>query len=152
MKFRILIFLILNFSALIAGVSLSGEGGNSEWYNNLTKAPWEPPGWVFGAAWTIIMICFAFYMSITWKYTVMKKKLIFLYVLQLILNIFWNPIFFNLHYIFLGLTTILILTILIAYILHLFWNEVKVNSILILPYLIWLLIATSLNGYIFFKN
>jgi translocator protein len=76
----------------------------------------------------------------------------FLYVLQLILNIFWNPIFFNLHYIFLGLTTILILTILIAYILHLFWNEVKVNSILILPYLIWLLIATSLNGYIFFKN
>jgi translocator protein len=74
MKFRILIFLILNFSALIAGVSLYGEGGNSEWYNNLTKAPWEPPGWVFGAAWTIIMICFAFYMSITWKYTVMKKN------------------------------------------------------------------------------
>ena len=66
---------------------LSGEGGASEWYYNLIRAPWEPSGWVFGAAWTTIMICLAFYMSISWNY-VYKKKLILLYIAQLILNIF----------------------------------------------------------------
>ena len=130
---------------------LSGEGGASEWYYNLIRAPWEPQGWVFGTAWTIIMISFAFYMSISWNY-VYKKKLILLYIAQLILNISWSPIFFNFHYIFLGLITILSLSFLIAYILYSFWREVKLNSVFILPYLIWLIIASSLNGYIFLNN
>ena len=151
MILRFILFLIINFSALYLGMLLSGEGGASEWYYNLIRAPWEPPGWVFGAAWTTIMICLAFYMSISWNY-VYKKKLILLYIAQLILNISWSPIFFNFHYIFLGLITILSLTFLIGYILYSFWREVKLNSVFILPYLIWLIIATSLNGYIFLNN
>ena len=90
-------------------------------------------------------------MSISWNY-VYKKKLILLYVAHLILNISWSPIFFNYHYIFLGLITILSLTFLIGYILYSFWRELKLNSVFILPYLIWLIIATSLNGYIFLYN
>ena len=151
MILRFILFLIINFSALYLGLLFSGEGGDSEWYYNLIRAPWEPQGWVFGAAWTTIMICLAFYMSISWNY-VYKKKLILLYIAQLILNISWSPIFFNFHYIFLGLITILSLTFLIGYILYSFWREVKLNSVFILPYLIWLIIATSLNGYIFLNN
>ena len=151
MILRFILFLTINFSALYLGMLLSGEGGESEWYYSLTRAPWEPQGWVFGVAWTTIMICLAFYMSISWKY-VYRKKLILLYTAQLILNISWSPIFFNFHYIFLGLITILSLTFLIGYILYSFWREVKLNSVFILPYLIWLIIATSLNGYIFLNN
>ena len=151
MILRFILFLTINFSALYLGMLLSGEGGASEWYYSLIRAPWEPQGWVFGVAWTTIMICLAFYMSISWNY-VYKKKLILLYIAQLILNISWSPIFFNFHYIFLGLITILSLTFLIGYILYSFWIEVKLNSVFILPYLIWLIIATSLNGYIFLNN
>lgn len=149
---RLFIFLILNFSALYIGVSLYGDGGNSNWYIELNRAPWEPPGWVFGAAWSSIMICFAFYMSIVWKKTSQKNILILLYSIQFILNVGWNPTFFNFHYIFYGLLIIIALTILIGYILYKYWNEVKFNSILLLPYFIWLLIATSLNGYVYFNN
>ena len=151
MIIRTILFLIINFLALYIGMIFSGEGAASEWYYSLIRAPWEPQGWVFGAAWTTIMICFAFYMSISWNY-VLKKKIISLYVVQLILNISWSPIFFNFHYIFLGLITILSLTFLIGYILYSFWKELKLNSVFILPYLIWLIIASSLNGYIFLKN
>ena len=151
MIFRSIFFLIINFTALYLGMIFSGEGGASKWYLSLIRAPWEPNGWVFGAAWTTIMICFAFYMSVSWKYA-LRKKLIKLYIAQLFLNISWNPIFFNFHYVFLGLITISILTFLIVYIMYSFWKEVKLNSVLILPYLIWLIIATSLNGYIFIKN
>lgn len=60
---RIALFLVLNFAALGIGGLFSGQGVPSDWYTGLNKAPWTPPGWVFGSAWTIIMICFAIYMA-----------------------------------------------------------------------------------------
>ena len=47
---RFIAFLILNFLALAVGGLFTGKGVPSEWYVNLARAPWEPPGWVFGSA------------------------------------------------------------------------------------------------------
>ena len=60
MILRTTIFLIINFTALAFGGLFTSEGVPSEWYLSLLKAPWTPPGWVFGFAWSIIMICYAF--------------------------------------------------------------------------------------------
>jgi tryptophan-rich sensory protein len=152
MFYRLIIFLIINFAALAIGGSFTSEGVPSEWYTNLSKAPWTPPGWVFGAAWTTIMVCFAFYMSAVWKRVSNKKTITFLYLLQIILNISWNPTFFYFHYVLLGFVIIFILTVVVSYILFKYWNNIKIKSILILPYLIWLFIATSLNAYILIYN
>ncbi|QLH45180.1 MAG: tryptophan-rich sensory protein [Bacteroidota bacterium] len=27
----------------------------------LATSPWTPPGWVFGFAWTLIMVCYSFF-------------------------------------------------------------------------------------------
>ena len=54
----ILFFLILNFGALGIGSFLMNNGPTSTWYLTLNKAPWTPPGWVFGFAWFTIMILF----------------------------------------------------------------------------------------------
>ena len=56
-------FLVLNFSALAIGSWLMNNGPMTNWYVNLNQAPWTPPGWVFGIAWTTIMICFSVYMA-----------------------------------------------------------------------------------------
>ena len=152
MIFRVLIFLLINFSALAIGGYFTGDGVPSDWYTNLSKAPWTPAGWVFGAAWTTIMICFAFYMSALWKSIKDKKTIAYLYILQIILNIGWNPSFFYFHQVLLGLVIISILTLLINYILFNYWDRLKLKSILILPYLVWLIIATSLNAYVLFNN
>ena len=152
MIFRVLIFLLINFSALAIGGYFTGDGVPSGWYTNLSKAPWTPAGWVFGAAWTTIMICFAFYMSALWKSIKDKKTIAYLYILQIILNIGWNPSFFYFHQVLLGLVIISILTLLITYILFNYWDRLKLKSILILPYLVWLIIATSLNAYVLFNN
>lgn len=152
MFLRFIIFLILNFGALAIGSYFTGKGVPSEWYASLNKAPWSPPGWVFGAAWTTIMICFSMYLAYLWPQTENKNLLIGLYVLQLILNIGWNPAFFYYHNVALGLAIITSLTILIAFFTLNYWPVLKIKSVLILPYLIWLLIATSLNAYIFLKN
>lgn len=149
---RIVIFLVLNFGALAIGGLFTGTGVPSDWYVNLNKAPWTPPGWVFGAAWTTIMICFSVYMAYLWPNIENKGMIIALYVVQWILNVAWNPVFFQLHQVTMALIIISLLTILVGYFLFKFWPLLELRSLLILPYLIWLLIATSLNGYILFNN
>lgn len=150
MAFKFFLFLILNFGALALGGLFTGSGVTSDWYANLNQAPWTPPGWVFGAAWTSIMICFTFYMTIAYQKAENKQVLIILFILQWILNVSWNPIFFYFHQIILGLIVIASLTILIAFILGKYKSQMKLNSLWLLPYFIWLIIATSLNAYIFF--
>ena len=145
------IFLFINFSALGIGGLLMNDGPMTEWYINLNKAPWTPPGWVFSVAWTLIMICFSFYMMYLYtEYNSTKVKTLFF--IQVILNISWNYLFFNQYLVSTSLIAIIVLTLLIFYFFIHYKKQLEVKSILILPYLIWLCIATSLNAYIFLYN
>lgn len=152
MIYRLIIFLLLNFAALGAGGLLAGKGASSSWYAGISKAPWTPPGWVFGVAWVTIMICFSIYLAYLWPAVKNKNILIGLLVIHYILNVSWNPTFFYYHNVLVGLFIITGLTILIGFFLFYYWPELKIKSILIAPYVLWLLIATSLNGYVFLKN
>ena len=147
-----LIFIFINFSALGIGTWLMNDGPRTEWYTNLNQAPWSPPGWVFGVAWTFIMICFAVYMAYLIDHKTDRKKIIILFAIQWVLNISWNPVFFYFQEVLLGMINISLLTILIGYLFFSYRKELKVKSIFIVPYLIWLMIATSLNGYILLNN
>jgi len=150
--YRLIGFWVLNFAALALGSIFTRSGVASDWYANLSKAPWEPPGWVFGAAWTAIMICFGIYMAYLWPLVENRNMLVRIYAAQLLLNISWNPIFFYYHHVLGGLVLITLLTIIVAIFLFKYRVLLKTKSLLILPYLIWLLIATSLNAYILFNN
>ncbi len=144
-------FLVLNFSALAIGSWLMENGPMTNWYMNLNQAPWTPPGWVFGVAWTTIMICFSVYMAYLFM-EISNINLILLYLTQLGLNISWNYIFFNQHAIGLGLFCIIALTIIVTLFLINYRKLLQFKSLLIVPYFLWLLIATSLNAYIYFYN
>ncbi len=145
----LILFLIINFGALALGTYFMENGPRATWYLNLNKAPWTPPGWVFGAAWSAIMICFSFYLSdLFLKNNTTKTKIIFL--VQFILNVSWNYIFFNQQLIFLGLIVLTLLNIVLFYF---FFNLSKNKTkYLLVPYLIWMSIATSLNLYILIHN
>ncbi|XOV93387.1 MAG: TspO/MBR family protein [Bacteroidota bacterium] len=152
MAVRILIFALLNFGALALGSLFTGKGVPSEWYQALNKAPWTPPGWVFGAAWFSIMICFTIYMALIWKQTDNQNLLISLFIIQWVLNVSWNPVFFSFHLPSFGLIIITLLTALMAFFLLFYWPKFHLKSLLVLPYVIWLIIATSLNAFIWLKN
>jgi len=152
MLVRTLIFLLINFAALGLGSFFTTDGVSSEWYTDLNKAPWTPPGWVFGAAWTVIMICFSFYMAYAWEKIENRKQLMSLFAVQWVLNVAWNPVFFKFHAMLPALIVISLLTILVAYFLFGYRSTMKAKALLVLPYFLWLLIATSLNGYALFYN
>lgn len=152
--FKLILFLILNFAALGIGGFLIGNTATNEWYQQANKAPWTPPGWVFGFAWTTIMVCFSVFMyMISAKYS--TEQLNFFYVMfaiQWILNVIWNPIFFRFHMVLLGLVIIIALLVFVAWFTIYGFKKGGYAGILMLPYLVWLMIATSLNAYIYLKN
>ena len=151
---RLLLFLVLNFGALAIGAALMGEGPTGSWYQNLNRAPWEPPGWVFGAAWTFIMICFSLFMAQIWRQQKANAKAIIgLYAIQLVFNIGWNPTFFKFH---LPVPALVIISTLLFIVFLLFREgkkfETKPFNLLLLPYLLWLGVAISLNAYVVVNN
>ena len=144
-------FLIINFSALGIGMLFMAEGPQGEWYMLLEKAPWTPAGWVFGAAWTCIMICFSIYMAFLYADGFTKKAKT-LFIIQLLLNIAWNFLFFNQKLIDIALINIMLLTLIVTAFLFTYFKDLKWKSLLIVPYTVWLCIATSLNLYISLYN
>ncbi|TDU39832.1 TspO/MBR related protein [Gelidibacter sediminis] len=146
-----LLFLVINFSALGLGVFLMGDGATSQWYTSLNQAPWTPPNWMFGAAWTLIMLCFSLYMALLYLKQP-TKKVITLFALQVVLNVAWNFVFFNQYQLFIGFIIITALTFIITVFLVTYFKVMKIKNILILPYVIWIFVATSLNLYILINN
>ena len=147
----IFLFLVINFGALAIGTVLMNNGPQTDWYTQLNQAPWTPPGWAFGVAWTTIMICFSFYMTYLFLAEPSTRVKI-LFTVQFILNVSWNFVFFNQHLIAFGLLIIVALTFIVATLLFNFRKLLPIKSFLILPYFLWLLVATSLNAYILFNN
>lgn len=133
---------------------MGGSPAENEWYKALNKAPWTPPGWVFGFAWTTIMILYSIYLSRVFK-SLPKEKFklaVGLFIIQWILNVSWNPIFFVHHALVLGCVFIffLIVVLLVFHVKYL--KHRRIELVLILPYLLWLCVAFSLNLYVFIRN
>ncbi len=157
MKSKILaitLFWIFNFAALGIGAWLMGSPIENDWYQSLEKAPWTPPGWVFGAAWFSIMLLFGIFMGWMWiAYPEKRQQLGWIYVTHWILNVCWNPVFFVHHWVVLGGIMIVMLAILVWWFLFKgFQAKPKTLGLLVLPYALWLVIASSLNWYVFFAN
>jgi benzodiazapine receptor len=145
------LFLVVNFSGLAIGSWLMNNGPLSIWYTNLNQAPWTPPGIVFGIAWTVIMICFSIYLGkLFMEENHPKNKLLFF--IHFILNVSWNFIFFNRHWVIFGFLTIFLLTTLLFLYFFKFSKKTNNYKYLLLPYILWLCIATSLNLYIIVHN
>jgi benzodiazapine receptor len=151
---RFILFAALNFAALGLGAYLMGVSpASNAWYEQLHKAPWTPPGWVFGAAWFSSMICFAFFMyAITKEPSSSNTGIYLVYAAQWILNVGWNPVFFRWHLVGPGLVVILFLLFTVIYFTRYGFGKQGTSGWLMLPYLVWLLLASSLNAFILVRN
>jgi tryptophan-rich sensory protein len=146
-----LLFLVVNFGGLAVGSWLMNGGPKSLWYTALNQAPWTPPGYVFGIAWTLIMVFFSIYLGklFTIANTTKNKRLFFI---QLLLNVSWNYVFFNQHQVFFAFILLLLLTTLLFIYYFRGQKNMKNYRLLLIPYILWLCIASSLNLYILVQN
>ena len=149
---KLFLFFILNFGALALGSYLMGEGPMGSWYTHLNKAPWTPPGWVFGAAWTLVMVCLSIFMNKALQFEALRTGILWIYGIQLALNILWNPLFFNLHWTGLALIEIITLVFVVGFMALKAKPYLPQATWLLTPYVAWLCIAITLNAYALQNN
>lgn len=147
----LLLFLLFNFGGLALGSYFQGSIVGNEWYADMNRAPWTPPGWVFGTAWFFIMLAYSFYLT-RLSVAINHRLISLLFVVSWVLNVIWSPLFFRFHYIELALVVLALLFFSILTFFLLFGRRMGMFSFLLLPYLVWLGIAFSLNWYVIFKN
>ena len=126
----------------------------STWYSTLNRSSLTPPNYVFPVTWTILYGAIGACGWLIWctlsfpKLRVIKT----LYVIQLILNWSWTPLFFHYHLIGLSLIILGCMDVLVGTLIWFSYPTIRSVSFLMIPYLLWILFATNLNFYIWQRN
>jgi tryptophan-rich sensory protein len=129
---------------------LSGSGYGNDWFDNLAKPDFMPPGWMFGVAWTILYILMGIALAFILGEPPSHRRRIalILFFAQLALNYAWSPIFFAGHDITLAKLVIFLMAALAAAAAGQFYRIRPLAGLLMLPYLAWLIFAATLNAAI----
>jgi translocator protein len=139
--------------AALGGVATSRSVG--DWYDGLERAPWNPPSWVFGPAWTVLYILMAVAAWLVAREGLGDSAVqvaLTLYAIQLALNLSWSVVFFGLRRPGLGLVVIVALFIAVAATAIAFNAVSPAAAWMLAPYLLWVAFAASLNAWIAFAN
>ncbi|KRB86896.1 CrtK protein [Sphingomonas sp. Root710] len=143
---------ILLLGMLSARIGDSGYG--NLWFDRLLKPGIMPAAWVFPFAWSIlyIMMGFALAMILDARGAKGRGVAVFLFLIQLGLNLAWSPVFFAMHRIMLAFGLIIAIFLWAAVATVLFWKIRRLAGLLMLPYLAWLIFAGVLNWQIHLLN
>jgi benzodiazapine receptor len=154
MKIVINNFILISFFQLIGFVSSLCTRDNQYWYKSLTQSVLTPPNIVFPIIWPILYTGLAIVGAFLWRQLPEPKarNLLIFYILQLLFNWSWTPIFFGLHLIGTALLVIIIMVIITTYLILKTWKTYPYISYFMVIYLSWLLFATYLNFVIWQYN
>lgn len=138
------VFACLAVSAIGGLVTASSVGG---WYATLDKPVFNPPGWVFAPVWTTLYVLMAIAAWRVWRAgrTTSHQLALWVFALQLGLNLAWSVLFFGMQEIGLALLEILLLLSVIAFNTLLFWRIERLAGWLFVPYVLWVGFASVLS-------
>ena len=137
--------------ALLLGVAGGFLTDIGPWYRDLKKPKLNPPNWLFGPAWTIILGLAAWSAIIAWNASDTddeRRLVIVLYGANALLHLLWSPLFFKFKRPDWALVEV---TFLWASLVALVIGIAPISrtaSHLIWPYLAWVTFATWLNWQI----
>lgn len=140
------------FVAAMTTIFVLGIGGwmttIGPWYENLRKPRWNPPNWVFGPAWTVILGLAAWSGVLAWTNAstgAQQLRVIVLFGVNIFFHMLWSPLFFNLRRPDWALIEIPFLWISIVALIIGLAPLSAMSASLLVPYLLWVAFAAFLN-------
>ncbi len=125
------------------------------WYKTIHLPVWTPSNSIMIAAWVLIFVLLAISILLIWNRNFGEKKfrlIIWQFVLNALLVVSWNIIFFTYQQIGISFFYAIILTANILFLLILIWPISKVAAYLLIPYSIWVIFATLLTLNVWIIN
>lgn len=152
----ILTLIICLLIPLVTG-SLSGlanVGSLNEWYVQLNKPSFNPPGYLFGPVWTVLYLLMGVSLYLVWKSpdTKLRDYALIAFGIQMVLNFAWSFIFFYFHQPGWALVDIIALWFSILIMTLVFYRISPISSLIQIPYLLWVSFASVLNASIWLLN
>jgi translocator protein len=125
-----------------------------EWYAALNKPTWNPPAWVFGPVWSTLYMMMAVSAWLVWRQGGFARQRgpLTLFLVQLVLNAAWSPLFFGLQRPGVAFAEIIVLWLAIACTIIAFRRVHRIAASLLVPYLAWVSFAAFLNGTLWQLN
>lgn len=141
--------------AAAVAILLGGLGGLmtpiGPWYRGLRKPSFQPPDWLFGPAWTIILGLAAWSAVIAWNAAPdagTRTDVVILFVTNAVCHALWSPLFFRARRPDWALIEVVFLWASLVALLVGLWPISRQASLLILPYWLWVSFAAWLNAAI----
>jgi translocator protein len=144
----------LGLMAMSAVLGAMTANNITTWYAHLNHSMLRPPNEVFASVWLVLYSLMSYVGWLIWKQSPHAdlKACKFWFLLQLLLNWSWTPLFFYMHYTGLALLCMLGLLLALSRFLALVFHGMRLAFWLMVPYFLWLLFALYLNYYIWFYN
>lgn len=136
---------VIEFLGVASGF-LANSGYGNRWFAALDKPALTPPGWVFGTVWPILYLLMALALAMILHARGAKGRglAITVFVVQLLCNLAWSPLFFAAHEATLAFYLILVILLLATATTLLFGRIRPLAAWLMVPYLAWLGFASGL--------
>ena len=141
----LLLWLLVAFAA--ASVGGFASAGASEFYRDLVRPSWAPPGWLFGPVWSVLYALMGVAAWLVWRARGLggARNALLIFVVQLAANALWTWLFFAWRLGRLAFAEILLLLALILATIVLFWRVNRLAAVLLFPYLLWVSFASALT-------
>ena len=126
-----------------------------DWYQTLAKPVFTPPSWVFAPVWTVLYLLMGIAAFLVWRKGLASaagKTAAAAFILQLVFNALWVPIFFGVKQPLFAFMDIVVLWLAIAATVVSFKKVSKPAAVLLVPYMVWVSFATVLNAAIYMLN
>lgn len=139
-------------AAVLWALILGGAGGVlteiGPWYRNLKKPSWQPPDWLFGPAWTVILGLAAWAAVLSWNGAsdeAGRMTVIALFAVNFVCHFLWSPLFFARKRPDWALIEVVPLWLSVLALCVMLRPFSVLASWLIVPYLAWVSFAACLN-------
>ena len=145
-------WIVLSQMAGFIGAGLTATSVQT-WYVTLNKPWFTPPNWLFGPMWlTLYTLMGLATFWISEKKTKQSKSAVKFFLVHLLVNALWSPVFFGLKQVFLALVIIAIMWVMIVLLIGKYGKIDKKAGLALIPYLMWVSVATALNVTILVLN
>lgn len=145
-------WLLVSFTA--AAIGAIGSANAGDFYAQLARPDWAPPGWLFAPVWTVLYLLLGVAAWLVWRARGFAgaRSALTLFVVQLAANALWTWLFFVWRLGGLALAEIVVLWFLILATLIAFARVRTWAGLLLVPYLIWVSYAAALTAAVWRMN
>ncbi len=148
----IIVAVVLTVALLAVGGLMTQVGA---WYAALRKPSWNPPNWLFGPAWTLILALAAWAGVLAWTHApdaAARWRIGGLFAVNMVLHALWSPLFFTLKRPDWALVEAPLLWLSVLALVVGLAPYSALAPWLLAPYLLWVAFAVVLNAVIVRMN